>query len=785
MLRIPDNKNSAYFWAFAGTAILVLLRLMVWDIAGDRAPYAFFFIIVTAVGIMGGFWPGLLATILGGLSAQYFLVAPNFQFSANAGDYIILAAFITVGTIISYLCEIFRQRSEQVENILKTTLDAVVVTDERGLIKYWNRRAEKTFGWSEGEALGQRMTDLIITPAAKETYREDIQSLYNADTESVQPRMVEITAVNRQGSAFPIELAVVAQKIHRSLSFTSFIKDITDRKAAENLLKSNYEELDKRVKERTLELDQSRAFLRTIIDTVADPIFVKDRNHCWIEGNKAFWDLLGSEGDLKGKTDYDLFPKEQADKFWQGDERVFGGEMFDEEEVLRNAKGEDLVISTKKVSFKLANGQQGIVGVIRDVTKEKRIEEELRHHRDNLQEMVTLQTRDLIREKERAEAANIAKTEFLANMSHEIRTPMNVIMGISEILLNGQPLTPKQKEFLTVLKTSSHSLLSLINDLLDITKIEARKIDLEKRDFSFVTMLSEVLTMLEGILQEKGISFDYKISPGAEKTYRGDAARIQQMIVNLCSNAIKFTERGGIFIEIRSEPGIMSEHENVWIAVTDTGIGIADDKQEAIFEKFVQADNSISRRYGGTGLGLTITKTLVETMGGDIQLSSKLGEGSTFTLHIPLEISSIKEISARTRTEFASSPALKSNQKILVVEDHMPNLMVVTSYLDQFGYEYDAVMTGAEAVEKAKAMTYAVILLDVQMPGLSGLEVTDQIRTWEEANGRKGVPIIGMTAHALTEDKERCLAAGMNDYLSKPFDPLKLERMLLQYSKST
>lgn len=784
MLRIPDNKNSAYFWAFAGTAILVLLRLMVWDIAGDRAPYAFFFIIVTAVGIMGGFWPGLVATILGGLSAQYFLVAPNFQFSANAGDYIILAAFITVGTIISYLCEIFRQRSEQVENILKTTLDAVVVTDERGLIKYWNHRAEKTFGWSEGEALGQRMTDLIIAPAAKEMHREDIAVLYKAETESAQPRMIEITAVNRQGSAFPIELAVVAQKIHRSLSFTSFIKDITDRKAAENLLKSNYEELDKRVKERTLELDQSRAFLRTIIDTVADPIFVKDRNHCWIEGNKAFWDLLGSEGDLKGKTDYDLFPKEQADKFWQGDERVFSGEMFDEEEILRNSKGEDLVISTKKVSFKLANGQQGIVGVIRDVTKEKRIEEELRHHRDNLQEMVTLQTRDLIREKERAEAANIAKTEFLANMSHEIRTPMNVIMGISEILLNGQPLTPKQKEFLTVLKTSSHSLLSLINDLLDITKIEARKIDLEKRDFSFVTMLSEVLTMLEGILQEKGISFDYKIAPGADKTYRGDAARIQQMIVNLCSNAIKFTERGGIFIEIRSEPGIMSEHENVWIAVTDTGIGIADDKQEAIFEKFVQADNSISRRYGGTGLGLTITKTLVETMGGDIQLSSKLGEGSTFTLHIPLEISSMKEITARTRAEFETTPALKSDKKILVVEDHMPNLMVVTSYLDQFGYEYDAVMTGAEAVQKAKTMTYAVILLDVQMPGLSGLEVTDQIRTWEEAKGLKGVPIIGMTAHALTEDKERCLAAGMNDYLSKPFDPLKLERMLLQYSKS-
>ncbi|MDB5491361.1 MAG: multi-sensor hybrid histidine kinase, partial [Micavibrio sp.] len=350
-------------------------------------------------------------------------------------------------------------------------------------------------------------------------------------------------------------------------------------------------------------LARSRIFLRTIIDAVADPIFVKDRQHRWVEGNKAFWELLGGEEKGLNKTDYDLFPREQADKFWAGDERVFAGEMFDEEEQLSKPDGTTIIIATKKVAFNLTDSEMGIVGVIRDITQLRNTEAELRRHRDRLQYLVAEQTSDLLLSRDKAEAANSAKTEFLANMSHEIRTPINAVIGLSSILGMSKPLTDKQRQYVDTLQTSANSLLSLIDELLDISKIEAQTIALEAVPFSLSALATETVSMLAVSAAQKGLHFDLDDLTDHDAVYRGDPTRLKQIIVNLVGNATKFTDKGSVRVTLRPEESDDPGKTSFSIIVEDTGIGIAPEKIATIFDKFVQADSSINRRYGGSGLG--------------------------------------------------------------------------------------------------------------------------------------------------------------------------------------
>lgn len=527
----------------------------------------------------------------------------------------------------------------------------------------------------------------------------------------------------------------------------------------------------------------SPAYLRAIIDAVADPIFVKDSKHRWIEGNTAFWELVGPEETIKGKTDYDIFPKEQADHFWAGDEKVFAGEMYFGEEKLRK-DGKDLIIATKKMPFTLENGEKALVGVIRDVTEQRRFEEELRQHRDNLQQLVSAQTKDLTEAKERAEAANTAKTEFLTTISHEIRTPMNAVIGLSHLLAASTPLTDKQKEFISTLQMSAEALLSLLNDMLDIAKIEARKVNLESVPFSVAGLLAEVVNIIAVPVEEKGLQLRVIDQRDDKRRMLGDPARIRQVLLNLCSNAIKFTEKGTITLTVWCEPNAKSGIENLCISVADTGIGILANKCDTIFEKFVQGDSSTTRRHGGTGLGLAITKTLVQIMEGKVTVESTPGEGSKFTLSLPLSVLGVETPNEQKVLQLhePDEPCTASACKILIVEDYNPNMLVVTSFLDGFGYRYDTATNGFEALQKVRNNEYAMVLMDIQMPDMDGMEVTDRIRKHERANHLPEVPIIGMTAHAYEGVRDQCLIAGMDDYISKPFSPDKLFEILKKFS---
>ena len=385
--------------------------------------------------------------------------------------------------------------------------------------------------------------------------------------------------------------------------------------------------------------------------------------------------------------------------------------------------------------------------------------------------------------QENAESANMAKSEFLANMSHEIRTPMNAVIGLATILSKSEGLTSKQKDYISTLQLSADSLLGLINDLLDIAKIEARSIELEHIPFSITQLFNEVVSMMSVRAREKGLEFNFTSEINYDAILLGDPVRLRQIIVNLCSNAIKFTEKGGVYITLSFTKPLAATPQNMVFSIKDTGIGIAQHTQETIFQKFIQADSSINRKYGGTGLGLAITKTLIEIMQGKITLESFQDEGSTFSVTLPLTLADDKAFPVHITKDTKEINQENASHCILLVEDYPANVLVAGSYLEYFGYNYDVADNGHMAVEKAKTGNYLAILMDVQMPGINGFEATKQIRAHEKVIGRPCTPIIGMTAHALVGDRENCIAADMDDYLSKPYNPDILEKKLGEYAK--
>ncbi|MGH8492350.1 MAG: 7TM diverse intracellular signaling domain-containing protein [Moraxellaceae bacterium] len=367
----------------------------------------------------------------------------------------------------------------------------------------------------------------------------------------------------------------------------------------------------------------------------------------------------------------------------------------------------------------------------------------------------------------RAEAESAAKTEFLARMSHEIRTPMNALMGITQ-LLQDTSLDRVQKSYVDTLNSSGHALLNVINDILDYSKISAGKIDLEMLDFNLLNLLDECIQVFSLSAREKSLSLICERSRDLPSHLRGDAGRLRQVILNLLSNAIKFTDYGNVFLRVGVEES-GSGRVRLRIEVEDNGVGIPAEKLPQLFESFMQADSSTSRQYGGSGLGLAISRQLVELMHGKISVSSTVGQGTLFRFSVLLKTASASPPLPDPR-ELAISPLLFAGTQALVVEDNPINQLVIHGFLQKVGIDARLASGGQEALDVLKAgeEKFDLIFMDCEMPFMDGFETTRRIRHWETESHTPAHTIIALTAHALPEHRERCLAAGMNDYLSKP-----------------
>ncbi|EAZ93172.1 CheR family methyltransferase [Crocosphaera chwakensis] len=426
--------------------------------------------------------------------------------------------------------------------------------------------------------------------------------------------------------------------------------------------------------------------------------------------------------------------------------------------------------------------QCGVGGVMIDITERTHAEDSLRESEAQLiQQKEALE--DAIAIAQAADFANQAKSEFLANMSHEIRTPMNSICGFSDLLLRSQ-LNPKQRHWIEILQANSNRLLALINDILDFSKIEARKLHLNPREFNLETLLQEVRFSFTPQAERKGLQLTHEIEPDVPRHLIGDDFRLQQVLSNLVSNAIKFTETGEVKIAV-SQQGETEVNGGIIVplrfSVQDTGIGISPDAQENLFQPFTQVDSSATRRYGGTGLGLTICRRIVQLMGGEIHVDSEVDVGSTFWFTVPLQQPDHPASPATSEhPETSVSPLeLQSTCKILVVEDQPDNRILLLLMLQEFDCETDWVENGQEALERILAEDYDLVFMDCQMPVMDGYEATRLLRE-QETEDR--VIIIGLTANAMTRDREKCLNAGMDDYLSKPVLIEDIEQILNKWT---
>ena len=422
--------------------------------------------------------------------------------------------------------------------------------------------------------------------------------------------------------------------------------------------------------------------------------------------------------------------------------------VTDYELTARALDGKKTVVSYNATTFyDRGRTLQGVFAAARDVTERKRVEAELQQA------------------KSAAESASRTKSDFLASRSHEIRPPMNAIMGIADLLAK-TPLSAEQDKYVQIFRRAGDNLLNLINDILDLSKVEASQLELEQTGFSLNDLLEKVMEMVTVPANAKGLALVCEVAPGVSTDLIGDPTRLRQVLLNLVGNAIKFTESGTVSLRVTSDADSLIPTA-LRFTVSDTGIGIAGEKLGRVFERFTQADSSTTRRFGGSGLGLTISKRLVELMGGHIGAESEIGKGSTFSFSVPFEIwtdASRRAVAPVGTDAGLPLPALR----ILLVEDSPDNRTIAMAYVEDTPYLVDIAENGAIACQMFKAAVYDLVLMDRQMPVLVGLTATRAIRAWEQGNDKPPTPIIALTASALKGDREMCLAAGCTAFLTKP-----------------
>ena len=512
------------------------------------------------------------------------------------------------------------------------------------------------------------------------------------------------------------------------------------------------------------QLIDEKETLREFVRSAPAAIAMLNRNVEYVAASVKWIDDYGLQNDqIIGKSYYDLFP--EIGEGWKDvHQKCLAGEVISKErDSFTRSNGETQWLKWEVRPWFEAKGKIGGIIMFTELVTD-----------------IVKQEEELLKAKEEAEKAAQAKETFLSTMSHEIRTPMNAIIGISNLLMSDKP-RPDQLDNLSLLKFSSTNLLTLINDILDFNKIEAGKMDLESIDFNFKEVANNVIQTLKLRAEEKGLALMFNYQGGIPEHFIGDSIRLTQVLTNLVNNAIKFTSAGYVSLDIG---GIKkNDAYDLHVSVTDTGIGIPLDKQESIFENFTQAASSVTREYGGTGLGLAICRKILLLMGSEISVTSKPGDGSKFSFTLSLPVGKVKSLKESFKRKINEHQVVEnSNIYLLIAEDNHANQKVLSRFLDRWAFRYDFADNGLEAVNLVKEKPYSMVLMDIQMPVMDGFEAVRQIRAIQEPFHQQ-VPIFALTASVLLGVQEKVMAAGMNGYLGKPFDPDELYEKILEFAQ--
>ncbi|MDK9718702.1 MAG: ATP-binding protein, partial [Trichlorobacter sp.] len=534
-------------------------------------------------------------------------------------------------------------------------------------------------------------------------------------------------------------------------------QELTEGKLELRMLVEQLSQTNSLLEENARAAEEEAVRRRQIFGQSRDGIVVLDANGKVFEANQRFAEMLGyTPEELLELHVWDWDACFRQDELRLMIERLdHSGDLFETRHRRKDGSVYDVDISSSVCYWA---GQKLIDCSCRDITDRKCHEEELKKAR------------------QAADAANQAKSEFLANMSHEIRTPMNGVLGMAE-LLGYTELTAQQEEYLSYIKSSGDSLLALINDVLDLSKIEAGKVELENSDFSLRRAINDILNTQISLIYKKQLQLNLELPDSLPEILRGDQLRFKQILLNLLGNAIKFTEQGSIGVAVQ----LLGEQQLkllIRISVSDTGIGMTDEEQQKVFAPFSQADCSTTRKFGGTGLGLTICRQLAELMGGAISVESRPGWGSSFHLDLPFEVSGVDRdqpsgASGQPEQQIWSGRHLT----VLVAEDNSMNQKFIVGLLNRLRLVVEVADNGREALERWKQGGIDLLLMDIQMPVMGGEEALYLIRQEEQQRGFH-TPVIALTAHALRGDKERLLAAGFDGYLSKPLNLVELQKEL-------
>ena len=690
--------------------------------------------------VMGAAIAGMHYT---GMAAARFVLPPGIELSQQTNEISTTLALVITGATVTIILLvlganlIFRYKdisSAATNNerrliaTMNTAIDGIITIDSKGIIISINNAVLKLLGWQAEELIGKNVKMIVPLPY-QHNHDQFVDNYLKTRDAKIIGSGREVEALTKNGEKIPVRLGIGHVELNNEHMFVAFITDLRERKAMENALRK------KESKIRSLVTNIPGIAYRCLDKPGWPNVFINDEVEKML-GYPAEDFLLPNPKRGIG----DFVHPEDMPTILNTDLRHPDGfqlefRMIDRYENIKWVLGYGRALKDE------SSEDYYLDGFIMDITDRKKMESAL------------------IAEKEKAEQAAATRAAFLANMSHEIRTPMNAIIGFSDILLD-EELNNNHRKQLSTINQSAKSLLHILNDILDSAKLEKGKFQLEYRDFSLVEEVDSVVSTLWLQAQHKGLDINLNIEKNIQRFYNGVPDRLRQVLTNLLGNAIKFTEQGHVTIEIKS-----NQTDFLTFSISDTGIGMTTEQLETIFDAFAQADESMSRRFGGTGLGTTISKQLVELMGGSISANSEHGKGSTFEFSVPVKVAT-SSASLQSKEEHAELPQLS----ILIVDDIEQNIDLLSLILARNQHVISVARNGEQALLKMESELFDLVLMDIQMPIMDGLTAAKKRREYEVDNSLPRLPIIALTASVLPQDKKSADEAGMDGFANKPID---------------